>query len=156
MASVAGVEDDEPPAPERSPREVAALKPVFDEAGTVTVASTGLPADGAAAVLITPGGEGPALETWAVGPEEALALAGTGPQEIANAEIYESTAAEVLAVADSIGIDPEIVNPDGGAIGHGNPFSASGVLMALRLGSRLRPGETGLLAGPACAAVMIG
>jgi acetyl-CoA C-acetyltransferase len=156
VASVAGVEDDELPAPERSPEEVAALKPVFDEEGTVTVASTGLPADGAAAVLINAAGEGPTLQACAPGPEAALALAGRGPHEIATAEIYESTAADVLAVADSIGIDLEIVNPDGGAIGQGSPFSASGILMALRLGSRLRPDEVGLLAGPGRAAVLVG
>jgi acetyl-CoA acetyltransferase len=156
LAPIAGVEGDEPPGRERSQKELAALKPVFDEEGVVTVGSIALPADGAAAVLITADGDGPELCRSAPSPEAALELVGRGPDEIATAEIYEGTAAEVLSVAGSIRMDPDAVNPAGGAIGQGSPFAAAGILMALRLGSRLRPGEVGLLAGPGCATVMIG
>jgi acetyl-CoA acetyltransferase len=129
---------------------------VFEESGTVTIASSAVPADGAAAALLVPGAEGPSLEPPSVAAELALERAGVEPGELQAAEIYEGSAAEVLALAGSIGIDADRVNVGGGAIGQGSPFAAAAVLMALRLGSRLSPGETGLLAGPAWAAVIRG
>jgi acetyl-CoA C-acetyltransferase len=155
VAAVAGVEADLPPA-ERSPQELAALMPAFDESGTVTAANSAAPADGAAAVLLVPGAKGPSLAPPAAAPELALERAGLEPGDLEAAELYEGSAAEVLSLSGSIGIDAGKVNVGGGAIGQGSPFAAAGVLMALRLGSRLGPGETGLLAGPACAAVIRG
>jgi acetyl-CoA acetyltransferase len=129
----------------------AALKPLFAEDGAATAGTTALPADGAAAALLAPIAEAPA------GSLALLAAAGTPGallgEEPAAVEVHEGTAAEALAVADALGVDPAVVNARGGAITLGHPVAASGIAMALRLRERLQAagGGAGLLVGPGIA-----
>lgn len=56
----------------------------------------------------------------------------------------EAFAAQVLATADDLQLDPARLNPRGGAIGLGHPWGASGAMQVLRLWRDLAPGHEGL------------
>ena len=62
---------------------------------------------------------------------------GVGLAEIGAVEITEAFASVVLAVVDELGLDQERVCAEGGAIGLGHPWGASGTILLLRLMSRL-------------------
>lgn len=123
VVKVSGAANDEPPAGDRSAAGLAALKPLHDREGTATAGNTALPADGAAAVVLVPGGAGPVF----------------GAADATTFEVLETSAAAVLALGLA---EP---NPAGGAIGQGLPLGCGGLVMALRLAARLAPGETGAL-----------
>ena len=131
----------------------ATLKPLFAEDGSATAATTALPADGAAAALVVPLVDAPAgsLELLAAGATARAAMSAAGMRTLAAVEVHEGTAAEALALAAELGVEPGIVNGEGGALAHGHPVAASGIAMALRLRERLRPGEGGLLVAPGLA-----
>ena len=52
-------------------------------------------------------------------------------------ETSESSAAQAIALADSLGLEETQINPDGGAIARGHPFGAAGALVVVRLFSQL-------------------
>ena len=150
VVPVSGVEADEPPRPVGSAQTLAELKPAFSKEGTVTAGNAALPADGAAAALLLPAGDGPSVcEATPTAPSAVLA-AGLERGGLHAVEIHEGTAAEALAAAAELGAEEEMINQDGGAIGRGAPFGACGLLMALRLRARLGPDQPGLLSAPAC------
>jgi len=78
-------------------------------------------------------GIGPALAI-----PKALAKAGLTLDDIAVFEINEAFAAQVLSVVKKLGIDPDKLNPNGGAIALGHPVGASGARLALTLGKELQ------------------
>ena len=74
---------------------------------------------------------------------------GIGIGDIGAVEITEAFASVVLAVVDELDLDLDLVCADGGAIGLGHPWGASGTILLIRLASRmLRDGgpELGLAA----------
>jgi len=135
--------------------KVAALKPVFRENGTVTAANCCPLNDGAAALVVLSDRRAEALgatplarivstgvsalspEVMGLGPVEAsrqaLALAGLSVDDIDLFEINEAFAAQVIASQRELGIDPEKVNVNGGAIALGHPFGMTGARMATTL-----------------------
>lgn len=159
IVAVGGADVDEPASGPRDAQGLAELKPLFYRHGSVTAGSTALPADGAAAAVLVAPGEGGAgtLELLAFAPAaaEALERAEVRTDALAAVELHEGTAAEALAVAASLGLEPSIVNTAGGAIGQGHPVAASGIVMVLRLRARLARagGGTGLVWAPGCALV---
>jgi acetyl-CoA acyltransferase len=134
--------------PETTAEALAALKPAFDEAGTVTAGTSSPLTDGAAAVLVTSEDyaaangleplarirsfavSGCAPETMGLGPvlstKKALERAGLELGDIDLIELNEAFAAQALACIDELGLDIERVNLDGGAIALGHPLGATG------------------------------
>ncbi|GAB3465542.1 thiolase family protein [Streptomonospora sediminis] len=151
--------------------KLAGLKPAFRPEGTITAGNSSPLSDGAAALLI--GDEAAASATGAtplariagrgvaavepnrfgIGPvaaaETALARAGIGWDDLAVVELNEAFAAQSLACLRLWpGLDPEIVNPNGGALAIGHPLGASGARILGSLAHELhrRGGGWGLAA----------
>jgi acetyl-CoA acyltransferase len=139
---------DEGPRADTSLEALAKLKPVFHSAGTVTAGNSSQTSDGAAAALIMSDKKARALgltpkarlvsfatagvppEIMGVGPvvaiPKALALAGLKLSDIGVIELNEAFAAQALAVIRLAGLDPAIVNVNGGAIALGHPLGCTG------------------------------
>jgi acetyl-CoA C-acetyltransferase len=64
---------------------------------------------------------------------QALDRAGWKTADIQRIEINEAFAAIAIAVAKDLGLDPDVVNVEGGAIAHGHPIGASGAVLTTRL-----------------------
>ncbi|MER2138458.1 MAG: acetyl-CoA C-acetyltransferase, partial [Arthrobacter sp.] len=131
--------------------KLASLQPVFREHGTVTAANCCPLNDGAAALVImsdrraaelglTPlarivstGVSAMTPELMGLGPvnavKNALANARMSISDMDIMELNEAFAAQVLPSIDDIGIDPEKVNVNGGAIALGHPFGMTGARM---------------------------
>jgi acetyl-CoA C-acetyltransferase len=58
---------------------------------------------------------------------------GVSADALTSAEIMEAFAVQAMACVDGLGIDPEIVNPGGGALARGHPIGASGAILCVRL-----------------------
>jgi acetyl-CoA acetyltransferase family protein len=162
---------DEAIRPGTSPQGLARLKPVFRNDGTVTAGNSSPLSDGASAVLVG-SASGAAVagcrpiariaasavsgvdpDVFGVGPvraaETALRRAGIGWADVAQVELNEAFAAQSLAcLAGWPDLDPELVNPDGGALALGHPLGASGgrVVGHLAHSLRARGGGWGLAA----------
>jgi acetyl-CoA C-acetyltransferase len=157
--------DDGPCAIERMLPRFAPLFP----GGSVTAGTATRIGDGAAAVLLAPGGTASGLAVRAsavigcdpalpgIGAADAIQelLSGAGVRiaDIAAFEIVEAFAVQSLAVLDRLGIaddDPRVC-ADGGALALGHPWGASAAISVVRLFSRLvrreeRPGSMGVAA----------
>jgi acetyl-CoA acetyltransferase family protein len=147
------------------------LRPAFGEGGTVTAGNSSQLSDGAAALLI--GDEGAASrigrqplariagrgasavepQVFGIGPVEAakvaLERAGIKWADLSVVELNEAFAAQALAcLSDWPDLDPEIVNPNGGAIAIGHPLGCSGARILGSLAHELgrRGGGFGLAA----------
>jgi acetyl-CoA C-acetyltransferase len=147
------VDTDEGVRPGTTPETLAALKPAFDKAGTITAGNASQISDGGAAVIVmskakaeslgvTPLGEfvsygqvaGPdpsLLLQPAAAISQALAKTKTDIGAVDLFEINEAFAAVGLASADQLGIDEEKLNVNGGAIALGHPVGMSGTRVAL-------------------------
>ena len=149
------VDRDEHPRPETTPEQLAKLKPVVREGGTVTAGNASGVNDGAAALIVaseaaarrhglTPRARVVGYATAGVAPR----IMGVGPVPAARrlmertglaigdfdvVELNEAFAAQGLAVLRSLGLadDAAHVNPNGGAIALGHPLGASGARLAL-------------------------
>jgi acetyl-CoA C-acetyltransferase len=158
IVPVAGVACDERPRP-MTEAVLSRMRPAFAPGGTVTAGNCCGVSDGAAAVAVVPehlratlGVPGLALRGWVcvgldpntpgLGPVPAVVklLKGCGVElaEVGLIEMTEAFAAQVLACADSLGLDPlgtdaERVCPQGGAIAMGHPWGASGAMLMVRL-----------------------
>jgi acetyl-CoA acetyltransferase family protein len=166
-----GLERDEGIRPDTSTERLATLKPAFREGGTVTAGNASQLSDGAAALLLgdraTAGRLGAeplarvaASAVHAVEPQwygiapaeaanKALARAGIGWADLQVVELNEAFAAQALACLDSWPeLDPELVNPNGGAVALGHPIGCSGarILGTLARELRRRGGGWGLAA----------
>ena len=154
------IDADEGPRADSTPEKLAKLKPVFAAQGSVTAGNSSQMSDGAAAVLLvseaglkrynlTPIARfvsyavaGVAPEIMGIGPVEAipraLARAGLRLEDLGWIELNEAFAAQALAVVGALGIDPERVNPLGGAIALGHPLGATGAIRTATLVHGLR------------------
>jgi acetyl-CoA C-acetyltransferase len=124
--------------------------------GTLTSGNTSAVHDGAAFVIVvservwTERGKPPALrlvasaaqgvapDNEAGAPIEAMKklytrLNGVARDDIRVVEMSESSAAQALALADSLAIDEARINPEGGAIARGHPYGAAGAVIVVRL-----------------------
>jgi acetyl-CoA acyltransferase len=85
---------------------------------------------------------------------KALARVGWSVADLQEAEFNEAFAAQALACVDALGIDPELVNPTGGAIALGHPLGCSGARILTTLLHRMR--RTGGSRGLATMCVGVG
>jgi acetyl-CoA C-acetyltransferase len=142
------VTQDDGPRPNTTLEKLASLEPAFRPDGAVTAGNSCPLNDGAAAVLVMEEDKARSLgfqpkarivasavsalapEIMGVGPIEAvtrvLKQAGMKLGDIDVFELNEAFAAQVLAVVDTLGIDLERLNPNGGAIALGHPFGMTG------------------------------
>jgi acetyl-CoA C-acetyltransferase len=139
---------DEHPRLGTTKEALAKLRPAFKKDGTVTAGNASGINDGAAAILVMSADKAKELglkplvkivsyasagvdpKIMGVGPipatRKALAKAGLTINDIDLIEANEAFAAQTLAVAKDLGLDPEKVNVNGGAIALGHPIGASG------------------------------
>jgi acetyl-CoA acyltransferase len=151
---------DEGPRADTSADALAKLKPVFHAQGTVTAGNSSQTSDGAAATVLMEAGRArelgiPALarlvayaatgclpEEMGIGPisaiPKALKLAGLTLADIDLIELNEAFAAQSLAVLRTLGIDPEMVNVNGGAIALGHPLGCTGAKLTATLLSEMQ------------------
>ncbi|HEX5771777.1 MAG TPA: acetyl-CoA C-acyltransferase, partial [Nocardioidaceae bacterium] len=136
-----------------SPESLAKLKPVFRKNGTVTAGNASQLSDGAAALLLADakgveelgveplaqitatGVDAVEPQFFGIGPVEAvrraLAKAGKGLEDVSVLELNEAFAAQSLAcLSEWKELDPDRVNPLGGAIAIGHPLGCSGARLA--------------------------
>jgi acetyl-CoA C-acetyltransferase len=145
------------------------LRPAFDKEGSVTAGNASGLNDGAAAVLLMTekeaakrniqplariaswGTAGVDPQIMGTGPipasRKALAKAGWSVGDLDLVEANEAFAAQSCAVVRDLGLDPDIVNVNGGAIAIGHPIGASGarVLNTLVFEMRRRQARKGLV-----------
>ncbi|MGB7948193.1 MAG: thiolase family protein [Candidatus Binatia bacterium] len=139
---------DEGPRADTSLDQLAALRPSFKKGGTVTAGNSSPLSDGAAALLLTTPERAEQLKLrpvvrivasaaagvhpnyMGIGPipatQKALKRAGLTIDQIDLAELNEAFASQVLACIRELGIDPQRLNVNGGAIALGHPLGCSG------------------------------
>ena len=149
------LENDEGPRPDAAMERLAKLKPVFAARGSVTAGNSSQMSDGAGAVLLmseaalkrfktTPIARfcsyavaGVPPQVMGIGPVEAipraLKMADVTQDGVGWIELNEAFAAQALAVTRQLGLDPEKVNPLGGAIALGHPLGATGAIRTATL-----------------------
>ncbi|MBM7518507.1 thiolase family protein [Nocardioides nitrophenolicus] len=149
------VTEDEHPKPGTTVETLAGLRPAFQRDGTVTAGNASGINDGAAVVVLAresvaverglrPLAVVEAVATAAMEPElmgyaPVLALkglferTGTSPSDIGTVELNEAFASQAVACIRDAGLDPDRVNPYGGAIALGHPVGATGAILSLRV-----------------------
>ena len=154
------VDVDGTPRPDTTAEGLAALKPAFDANGTVTAGTSSPLTDGAAAVLVTSedyakangltilariksvGVSGCEPEIMGIGPvsasRKALDRAGISVADLNVVELNEAFASQALACSNELGLKPETVNIDGGAIAIGHPLGATGARIVGKAASLLK------------------
>ncbi|MEJ7607708.1 MAG: acetyl-CoA C-acyltransferase [Bryobacteraceae bacterium] len=143
-----GFKRDEGPRADTSLEALAKLRPVFHAQGTVTAGNSSQTSDGAAVALVMSEKKARELglkpmarfvsfavagvppEIMGIGPvvavPKALALAGLQLTDIGVIELNEAFAVQALAVIQQAGLNPELVNLNGGAIALGHPLGCTG------------------------------
>ncbi|MGA4838440.1 thiolase family protein [Streptomyces sp. G45] len=156
--------------------KLSALRPVFRDGGTVTAGNASPMNDGAAGLLLVSeealrefgltslgryaagASAGVHPDVMGLGPvpatRKALDRLGWSLADVQEAEFNEAFAAQALACVDALGIDPDLVNPDGGAIALGHPLGCSGARILTTLLHRMR--RTGARRGLATMCVGVG
>jgi len=146
---------DEGPRPDSSMESLGKLKTVFAVKGSVTAGNSSQMSDGAAAVILMSekamkkygvkplarfagfAVAGVPPEIMGIGPIKAipkvLAQAGLKSDDIDWIELNEAFAAQALAVIRELGLNPDKVNPQGGAIALGHPLGATGAVRTATL-----------------------
>jgi 3-oxoadipyl-CoA thiolase len=157
------VDVDEPPRPDTSLERLSSLKPAFRSGGSVTAGNSSGINDGAAAVLlsseaaarergwnplarvVTSAVAGVEPRVMGLGPifatRKALKRAGLSIEDIGLVELNEAFAAQSLACIRELGLDPDIVNVNGGAIALGHPLGCSGARIFTTLLHEMRRRE---------------
>ena len=170
------VDVDEGPRADTSLERLARLRPVNGTGGVVTAGNSSSLNDGAAAVVVASGefcerarlqprarlvaaaNTGVPPEIMGIGPVPAtrkvLDRAGWTVQDLNAVELNEAFASQSLACIAELGLAPEIVNADGGAIALGHPLGASGTRILVTLLGRLE--RTGGRRGLATMCVGVG
>jgi acetyl-CoA acyltransferase len=160
---------DEGPRADTSLDALLALKPAFHVKGIVTAGNSSQMSDGAAAAVVMSGERAKALgvkplvryvsfatagykpEEMGLGPvfaiPKALKLAGLKLSDVDVIELNEAFAAQSLAVIKEGGLDPEKVNPNGGAIALGHPLGCTGAKLTASIIRELkrRKGRYGMV-----------
>ncbi|MGP8269692.1 MAG: thiolase family protein [Terracidiphilus sp.] len=151
---------DEGPRADTSAEALAKLKPAFAAQGTVTAGNSSQTSDGAAAAVLMEAGRAKELgirplarlvayattgclpEEMGIGPitaiPKALKRAGLTLDQIGLIELNEAFAAQVLAIIRELGLDPERVNVNGGAIALGHPLGCTGAKLTATLIGEMR------------------
>lgn len=154
------ISQDEGPRADTTVEALNKLKPVFAAGGSVTAGNSSQTSDGAAFVIVmseklvnelglkpiarmmsyATAGVDPRI--MGIGPVAAvpLALKQAGLQlgDIQQVELNEAFAAQALAVVQELGIDPEIVNPNGGAIALGHALGSTGARLSVQLFNEMK------------------
>ena len=160
---------DEGPRADTSLEALLSLKPAFHAKGVVTAGNSSQMSDGAAAAVVMSGERAKALgikplvryvafatagyqpEEMGLGPvyaiPKALKMAGIKLSDIDVIELNEAFAAQSLAVIKEGGLDPEKINPNGGAIALGHPLGCTGAKLTASIIRELkrRNGRYGLV-----------
>ncbi len=151
---------DEGPRADTSLETLGKLRAVFMNKGSVTAGNSSQTSDGAGALLLvseralkqfnlTPLAKfrsfaikGVPPEVMGIGPREAIPLAlkhaGIHQDDLDWIELNEAFAAQALAVVRELGLNPDKVNPMGGAIALGHPLGATGAIRAATVVHALR------------------
>jgi 3-oxoadipyl-CoA thiolase len=154
------VSRDEPPRPDTSMEALATLRAAFRDGGTVTAGNSSGINDGASAVLLAEAGAARELglrplarivstavagvdpAVMGIGPvpasRKALERAGITAGDLDLVELNEAFASQSLVCIDELGLDPAIVNVNGGAIALGHPLGMSGARLVTMLVHELR------------------
>jgi 3-oxoadipyl-CoA thiolase len=160
LVSVGDVARDEHPRSDTTLEKLAALKPAFRKGGTVTAGNSSGINDGAAALVIASEEKAEALgieplgvfigsavagvdpRVMGVGPipavQKLLARTGVDVGALDLVELNEAFASQSLAVIRELGLDPDRVNVNGGAIALGHPLGMSGARLVVSLLHELR------------------
>ena len=151
---------DEGPRADTSLEALARLKAAFAAQGTVTAGNSSQTSDGAAAVVLMEAARAEELgiqplarlvayavtgclpEEMGIGPvtaiPKALMRAGLTLDQIGLIELNEAFASQVLAVIRELGLDPERINVNGGAIALGHPLGCTGAKLTATLLNEMR------------------
>ena len=151
---------DEGPRAETTLEALAKLRTVFAAKGTVTAGNSSQTSDGAGALVLASeaavkrfdlkplarfvsfASRGVPPEIMGIGPIEAipaaLKYAGLSLADMGWIELNEAFAAQALAVIRTLGLNPDVVNPMGGAIALGHPLGATGAIRAATVVHALR------------------
>ena len=154
------VDTDEGPRADTSVERLAKLRPVFDAKGSVTAGNSSQTSDGAAFVLLVSGEivkelnlkpiarlmsysvAGVPPRIMGIGPVEAipraLKQAGLSLGQIEQIELNEAFAAQSLAVIQEAGLNPDIINVNGGALALGHPLGCTGGKLSVQLFNEMK------------------
>jgi acetyl-CoA C-acetyltransferase len=163
LVAVGDVTRDEHPRSDTTLEKLAALKPAFRKGGTVTAGNSSGLNDGAAALVIASEEKAKELgieplgvflgsavagvdpRVMGIGPipavQKVLARTGVDVGALDLVELNEAFASQSLAVVRELGLDPEKVNVNGGAIALGHPLGMSGARLVVSLLHELRRRE---------------
>ncbi len=154
------VTKDEGPRADTSIEKLAKLRAVFAQGGSVTAGNSSQTSDGAAFVLIMSeemvkelnlepiarlvnyAAAGVPPRIMGIGPvkavPKALKQAGLKQDDLDLIELNEAFASQSLAVIRELGLNPDIVNPNGGAIALGHPLGCTGAKLSVQLFDEMR------------------
>lgn len=154
------VDTDEGPRKGTSIEALAKLKPVFAQGGSVTAGNSSQTSDGAAFVMVMSEAKvkelgldpiarlvsyqvvGVEPRIMGIGPVKAIPAvikrAGMSMNDIEQIELNEAFASQSLAVIKELGLNPDIVNVNGGAISLGHPLGCSGAKLSVQLFNEMR------------------
>jgi 3-oxoadipyl-CoA thiolase len=160
LVPVGDVERDEHPRPDTNAEKLAALKPAFRAGGTLTAGNSSGINDGAAALVVASEEMAERLGSRPLGRFVGSAVAGVDPRvmgigpvpavrkllervgldvgDLDLVELNEAFASQSLQVIRELGLDPERVNVNGGAIAIGHPLGMSGARLVVSLLHELR------------------
>ncbi|HUS66164.1 MAG TPA: acetyl-CoA C-acyltransferase [Kofleriaceae bacterium] len=150
---------DEHPRPDTTIEKLSALAPAFKKDGTVTAGNSSGLNDGACAMLVaseravaelgltplaryvTSAAAGVEPSAMGLGPipatRRALERAKLAARDLAVSEVNEAFAAQAVPCVRELGLDPDTVNVNGGAIAIGHPLGASGARLVFTLAHEL-------------------
>lgn len=143
-----------------SPDDLERLSPFTPPTGTLTLGNTSGLQDGAAIVIVVSetvwqelgrpaalqlagsATQGVSAHDEAAAPIEVMKtlygrVAGLNPKDIGVFEVSETSAAQAIAFGSLLGLDDDVINPDGGAVVRGHPFAAAGAVLVVRLFTRM-------------------
>lgn len=151
---------DEGVRPGTNAEKLAQLRPCFVENGSVTAATSSQMSDGAAFVVLMSRQKAEALgvkplarlvgfavggcpaEVMGIGPiyavPKVLERTGLALEDMEVIELNEAFASQALVCIRELGMDPERVNPNGGALALGHPLGATGAALTCKVLSQLR------------------
>src|ERR1700712_2118920 len=164
--------DDEGIRPDTTVESLGKLRPAFTKDGTITAGSASQISDGACAVVVmsaekaaelgctviaeigahgvVAGPDAPLQSQPSPAIQKACAREGIDPKDLDLVELNEALAAVGIVSTRELGIDPEKVNPNGGAIALGHPVGMSGARIVLDLALELRRRGGGVGAAALC------
>jgi 3-oxoadipyl-CoA thiolase len=175
LVPVGDLDHDEHPRPDTTAEGLAALKPAFRKGGTVTAGNSSGMNDGAAALVIASEERAAALGAAPLAVFRGSAAAGVDPRvmgigpipavrkllertgvavaDIDLVELNEAFASQSVEVVRELGLDPDRVNVNGGAIALGHPLGMSGARLVVSLVHELRRRGGGLGLATLCVGV---